>query len=721
MPKAFSIANLASPEILPAHAEPWLTAPAIPSFETRESYKKWMASPSTTVPLFSLVEGENPGIRMGASNPGYRVWGLVTDYDATLTEDEIAAGLARVPADYPVFAWNRTRRGGIRVVWAFEAPVFFYGNDTYRRLMQRAKKELKLTTLFPGLDEEALEKPDQTYAAGNGWTVNNAAVIRSATLGMWLFDVLRSTKDFDRELEIPLDVVKAEVDARFPGRWKGDFREGARGLRFWDPAADNPTAAIVRKTGMTAFTGDRAFLSWADIFGHAFVAKYQEDRIGRAVADMYADNEQHYYRRITNGDWDRIGIEAARRHLKGTYNLSDSVRKGESLSEVDRVLHHLEMNRRIEGALPFPHRPESVIEWHGNTYVNTAANRVRLMKPSDAPANWGSDFPFISQFLTTLLVDEQNLVVFLAWLKHWYKSCYEGRPQRGQAVFIAGPTGTGKSFLSLELLSSIFGGYADVRQCFVEGARFNSSMFDRAVWSLDDSTILGDRRNHQKFSGIMKACVANPSMPYEKKYGYSGHCPFTGRFICTLNDDPVSLGILPDTDQSLLDKVILLRSDAYQAVVAETPEKNHEIVMSELPSFLRWLLDWEVPEWVKLDSRFGIQAWHDTQILEEARSVSDSLTVLQAVELFINDYTPAVEGEPWTGNATALYGAMQANEAVAAVTRRLNPVSLGRQIRAAISSGCKWIVRGREARSKLWIYKIYKPETRHETTPATPV
>lgn len=705
--RAFSIPNLATPVIMPEHSEPWFTAPAIPAFPDREAYKRWMSDPTSLVPLFSLIEGENAAVRVSASNAAFKVHGVATDYDAPLSDAEVARGLARVPPQYPVYAWNRTRRGGIRVVWAFEEPVFYYGSDTFKRLMARAKKELKLASLFPGLDEEVLAKADQTYAAGNGWTVKSDAVIRREAVNLWLFDILQKSSDFDDNIEIPLEVIAAEVEKRFPGRWQGEFKEGSRGIRFWDPTADNPTAAIVRTTGMTAFTGDRGFMSWADIFGRAFVTQYQEDRIGRAAGDLFCDSEKNYYRLLPDKQWDLCGSEVTRRHLKAIYGLSDAVRRGELLSEVDLVLHHLEMNRRIEGAMPFPHRPQQVVEWQGQRYLNTAL--AKLMQPAEAKnVSWGEGFSTIAGYLTDLWFDDENFTIQMAWLKCFYESCLKGEPARGQALFIVGPPGTGKSFFSLELLGTIFGGYGDARTCFVDGARFNSSLFEKAVWSLDDSTILGDRRMHQKFSGLVKACVANPSMPYEKKFGYSGSCPFNGRFVCTLNDDPVSLGILPDTDQSLLDKVTLLRTGDAEARLLGSATKNHEMVLAEAPYFLRWLLEWEIPEWVERDPRFGIKAWHDRDVLQEASSVSDTLTVLQLVEMFIKRFTPNKEGEPWVGNATELLGAMQADDSLSGISSKISPVHMGRQLNAAIAKGIPWLRRARRSSDQAYVYHISK-------------
>lgn len=689
--RAFSIANLASHPVLAEHREPWYSAPAVPSFPTREAYQKWMADPGSCVPLFNLIEGENPTLRVSVTNPPHKVHGIVVDYDTPIDAAELASGLARIPPQFPVFAYNKTRRGGVRLVFAFERPIFYYGKDTFKRLMSRAKKELNLTGLFPGLDEELLHDADHTYTAGDAWTVSPASVISSATLGLWLFEAIRKTDDFDKAgIEVPLDVVEKAVHTRFPGRWNGPFTEGSRGIRFWAPEADNPTAAIVRKTGMTAFTGDRPFMSWSDIFGRQFIAQYQEDRIGRAVDQLYCDNEKQYHRQLPDKAWDRCDATVIRRHLKVVFGLSDKPVDG--ISEIERVMHHLELNKRIEGAIPFPFRRESLVTWNGKNYLNTAVN-IRLVQPSTEPAEWGINFAFTSNYLTTLFADDQNLTVFLAWLKVWYESCRKGSPCRGQALFIVGGPGTGKSLLSLEFLATIFGGYAGTQSFFVEDSKFNSSMFAKALWTLDDQTIIGDRKKLTKFSGLVKSCVANPHIQYAQKYGYEGHVPFEGRLVVTLNEDPASLGILPNTDDSLLDKATMLRTGTAPAAVLGSPAENHEAFERDLPAFLRWLCDWEIPaDKVTKDVRFGICAWQDPLVLKEAQSVADSTAVMEAVEIWIRDFTPEKPGAPWVGSASELLGLMLIHDTVKVLVRSLNPVTFGRHLSQAVHT-CKWIRR----------------------------
>ena len=202
-------------------------------------------------------------------------------------------------------------------------------------------------------------------------------------------------------------------------------------------------------------------------------------------------------------------------------------------------------------------------------------------------------------------------------------------------------------------------------------------------------------------------------MNYEQKYGYKGAIPFVGRLMVTLNDDPVSLGILPDTDQSLLDKVLLLKTDDIEVDVADTEEERYAIIDRELPAFVRWISDLEIPERLGKDSQFGMKAFHDGEVLEEARSVTTSATALEVVEMWrsrrTEGQTEAVRlaTKPWEGTTSQLLMAMLGDEELEPLARRLTPVGLGRYISQAVSSGStSWISHKRRSKDKAKILVI---------------
>lgn len=404
------------------------------------------------------------------------------------------------------------------------------------------------------------------------------------------------------------------------------------------------------------------------------------------VADLYYDSQKNYYRRLGNGEWDSMGVDQTRRHLKVELGMSDEAPSG-GISVVDAALHYIETKQRVFGALPFPLERDSVVDWNGKTYLNVAT--AALMQPAEGETKgWGDGFPRIQSMLETLFPGKA-LDAWNAWLRVWYKRVLAtGRGGRGQAVFIVGPPKTGKTFLTNCVLGRIFGGVSDVSGYFVEGNQFNADMFNHAVWALDDSTILGDHDALKKFSALVKKAVANPSFPYDKKYGYKGSVPFNGRFTCTLNDGPSSIGILPDTDQDLLDKVILLRTGDKQMNLAPTEPERYEVLRVELPFYLRWIAQTGHAEWIGCsDGRCEIDSWHDSWVLDQAKSNAISETTSMVVMELMGDLQTDNK-KVWEGSIGELYNRAKNSDSTKHMMQSIRNVqTFSKNLQKAIESG----------------------------------
>ena len=153
-----------------------------------------------------------------------------------------------------------------------------------------------------GLDTAAFEDPCKYYEAGTEWNRLSEDEIPATFMMQWAMESSKSYAWNKLGTVIPMDVLAAEVDRQYPGRWQGGFDFGARGVRFWDPESDNETAAVVRETGMQCFTGGAAFVPWATIFGHPFVNQFEADRIGGSVKDIYFDGRDYWIRNFRD-EW----------------------------------------------------------------------------------------------------------------------------------------------------------------------------------------------------------------------------------------------------------------------------------------------------------------------------------------------------------------------------------------------------------------------------------
>jgi len=88
------------------------------------------------------------------------------------------------------------------------------------------------------------------------------------------------------------------------------------------------------------------------------------------------------------------------------------------------------------------------------------------------------------------------------------------------------------------------------------------------------------------------------------------------------------LSILPDLDDSILDKLMLFKLGDWQPdfSMAEGVEARIE---RELPFFLRRLLAYEVPAHIQGDPRFGVKCFHHPELVREANNASANGQLVQ--------------------------------------------------------------------------------------------
>lgn len=699
--RTFSIHNHVSRTIVDETA-PWVANLPIPDFETKDQFRAWCAAPTTRHLFFSTVEGENPSLRCGPDNPPMRLHGIVADYDCPgMTDEEIQRGLARQSTDYPLYAWNRTFSGGIRAVWMFEAPVFALSKAALKAFLAKCKRELRVRDMFAGLDDGAFEDPFRTYTAGDGWSVPGA-IVRSNALELWALEASSKEDWKDRgRAHPPIDEVAAKLAEKFgPEFWGGrEFRVGSRGTRFWE--SGDSMSVIVREGGLQCFTGDKPFVPWDDVCGREWIQKFLENRIGAAIKDLFSDG-QKFWRQIAGERWLPMDIDTTKRHLMVKYGLNPNPPKGESISEIQTVLHRLETHKWVRAGLPFPCNPNTIVNFNGDPHLNVSS--VRAVMPALDPCEWGEGFPFLAAYVSKFFKTEEGMIRTLAWLKHAYIGCYDGEPTHGQALFIVGPPGTGKTLFAHAFLGRIFGGAADAGMFMVDGEKYNDSLFERYLWQINDSMAATDARAHARFTTGVKACVANPTSRYQKKYGANTDIPFNGRLVVTMNDDAASLEMLPNLDVSIKDKLILVQTTEEEVELPCRGADLDRLIDSELPFFLSWLLQWVPPaDIVGPLSRFGYASHIEIELLDEAQASSPTGSLVEIVDLFrltLRRNNP--ERKEWWGTTTELHSAMM-ELAETKHSCPKNPIVLGRMLRQAMAQGYKGAIpeaRGRGSESR---------------------
>jgi hypothetical protein len=546
---------------------------------------------------------------------------------------------------------HTTPSGGARLVWILSRPVLVPSATVLQKMLKMAAKSMDLRGLLPGFDlQNAFLNAAIYYDVGRDWVqVDGVKPLPASLVEGWMLkssDGCRWSGD-----EIPLELIEQRVHADFPGRWEGPFEEGSRGVRFWDPMADNPTGAIVRPTGMQCFTGPSGFVPWSKIFGNAFVQQFTASALSEAVEGVWYDGKTYWYQSADEKWESRVERELAR-FFKVERGISGDKEKGAPFSDLESVLNTVDRHRRVVGAAPFVYLPAGMIEFMGKRVLNTA--RVKPLIPASGVLDWGDQFKWLAEFFEAFFDTEEQVLFFMSWLKRFYCSALEGRPRQGQALFIAGEAGQGKTLLSNRIISGLVGGHQDASKFLLGESAFNKELFHHGLWAIDDATPGDNMSDHKRFSSLLKKVTANTTFEYHAKFQDSVMVEWTGRVIVTGNLDAESLRILPDLDVSILDKIMLFKAAATNR---EFPDRHElqETIAKELPYFAAWLTEFEPPEECLADrQRYGIKSYHHPELRLAAGESTDATVLGEILESFMLDRIKNREPVPWKGTATNL-------------------------------------------------------------------
>jgi hypothetical protein len=346
-----------------------------------------------------------------------------------------------------------------------------------------------------------------------------------------------------------------------------------------------------------------------------------------------------------------------------------------------------------------------VIDFMGRRVLNTS--KVKTLLRAEESGNWGEHFPWIATFLKEFFDPEEQLEFFLAWLQRFYKSATAGKLLQGQAVFVAGEPGRGKTLLTNRIISSLVGGHADAARFLLGETNFNRELFEVGLWTIDDCTPGDNATDHKKFSSLLKKCVANTTFEFHAKFRDSCMVQWAGRIIVTGNLDAESLRILPDVDTSILDKLLLFRAAPR---VSHFPDRYEleAMLKQELPHFAAWLDDHKPSEdIIDEDPRYGVRRYHHSSLAASAGEVSDAQMVREILEAYFRDNGGILEG-----NTTDIFTSLHLDDSLKPLLARHNPRWLGTQLGKLQAQGdgfvSKWS--GKDGRRVWKIGVIQKSE-----------
>lgn len=328
------------------------------------------------------------------------------------------------------------------------------------------------------------------------------------------------------------------------------------------------------------------------------------------VGVFYDGRTGKYYRKSEDGDFIVQNSQAVRRFLKSK-GYSTKPPKNSDISQNEEIMEAIERRFSVDHVGAIAGKQAGFL-LAGNTRILVTKSPALL---TPRKGEWKN----LKTLLETLLQGEQS-EWFLGWMAWTVKALYDYKFRPGQAVVIAGPRSCGKTLLA-QLITVLLGGRSANPSAFLSGETdFNGELAEAELLLIDDEANDSAPKTKKRLGAKLRGLVANRTQRIHPK----GRAALTltpfWRTIILLNDDPSSLSVLPQMEESLSDKISLLGASV-ATLPGDSSSHDFEEVLwkyltDELPAFLFYLLNEHEVRDAWTDRRFGVTSYHEESVLE---------------------------------------------------------------------------------------------------------
>lgn len=342
----------------------------------------------------------------------------------------------------------------------------------------------------------------------------------------------------------------------------------------------------------------------------------------------YDCQRKNYWIQDTDKNWIEINETSLKRHLRAR-GVPSEIPKDKLVSEVDEFLNTTQMDNSVVFAGALAGYPKGVHDFGGGKILVTTQAVLPLPK--------AGEFPILKEVIYNLLHDElhDQQSYFLGWLKTGYEALAKWSRRPGQVLALAGPKQCGKSLLQ-NLITEILGGRSAKPYRYMSGmTQFNGELFGAEHLMIEDEPGSTDLRVRREFGSKIKDFTVNQVQSCHGKNRQALSLSPFWRMSISLNDEDENLMVLPPIDESLSDKIILLKTrTAQMPMPSETIEERDQFwnrLVSELPAFIHHLIQWKIPEALRCQ-RFAIRNFLHPELLEAIDGMSPEYRFLSLID-----------------------------------------------------------------------------------------
>ncbi len=248
--------------------------------------------------------------------------------------------------------------------------------------------------------------------------------------------------------------------------------------------------------------------------------------------------------------------------------------------------------------------------------------------------------------------DTPQLDFVYGWLKLARESVASGNPTPGQCLVLAGPKNCGKSLFQ-DIVTELLGGRTGRPFSYMSGKTdFNSELFGAEHLVIADENSNRDMNSRRLFGSRIKDYTVNTSMHCHGKFREALTLTPCQRLTISLNDEDDNLLILPPIDESLSDKIILLKIYIPEFPLDSSGVVNRqslwETIKDELPGLIHHIEQFKIPPKLR-DSRFGLTGFQHPILMESLEELNPEGKLLALIDHHLLD-----QKKTWEGTTTEL-------------------------------------------------------------------
>jgi len=388
------------------------------------------------------------------------------------------------------------------------------------------------------------------------------------------------------------------------------------------------------------------------------------DKAHMPIGDIqayYDSGSRNFWTRNARGEWIPFTESAIRRMLK-LENFNHIPIKEDQTRSIEQALLALQKQHDVSYAGPIAGYRIGFHEICGQRVLVTSGPQLLTAKEG----NWSTFRTFVEQ----LLGDQAR--VFYGWIKAALRSLYSGPPWvPGQMLALAGPSGCGKSLLQ-NLITELLGNRSAKPYKYMTGdTDFNHDLICNEHLMIEDEAASTDVRLRRHFGSQLKNMVVNEVQRLRRmRLDALSVTPFW-RITISLNDEPENLAVLPPIDESLKDKITLLRAfpikPPYKAEDIKARNAWRARLSAELPAFMFWLRSFRVPA-ASVNVRYGVNSYQEPTLVEALQDLSPERRLINLIDAL---YIWGVDRLPWSGTASELEERLLEKDKLGRVSRLL--------------------------------------------------